>query len=119
MLSAKWRQAPLMLKDGVQGTVEGVKSLFRFGDDDNTLKERVKKFSQNLTGRWLQNIEPLLLSPEQRTEMDKNINVQKENFEFHSPYNAQGAHRVEMVNAHKASEWECNLNILALEYACA
>lgn len=119
MLSAKWRQAPLMLKDGVQGTIEGVKSLFRFGDDDNTLKERVKKFGQNLTGRWLQNIEPLLLSPEQRTEMDKSINVQKENFEFHSPYNAQGAHRVEMVNAHRASEWECNLNILALEYACA
>ena len=51
--------------------------------------------------------------------MNQDIDEARRQFEYHSPYNKQGENRIQMLNNTPINEWEKNLNILALEYACA
>ncbi len=117
--SVKYRQSPLILKDGIKGFVSSAKSLFRSEDSETTIKDKTSKFAHKLGDMLLQDIQPLLLTPEQKTEIDKNIDENNQTFQYHSPYNVQGEYRVELTSAHDSSEWETNLNIMTLEYACA
>lgn len=117
--SVKYRQAPLLLKSGFKGFTSQVRNLFDSSRGGKDIKERTSKFAHKFGDMLLSDIQPLLLTPEQKTEIDKNINEKTQTFEYHSPYNAQGEYRVELTSSHNAYEWETNLNILALEYACA
>ena len=51
--------------------------------------------------------------------LDNDIDESKRQFEYHSPYNKQGENRIQMLNNTSVNEWEKNLNVLTLEYACA
>lgn len=66
-----------------------------------------------------QDVEPLLLTPEQKQYQSKDFNPDQGNFMYHSPYNIQGEHRVETLNKHDIDIWMKNLNVLSIEYAAS
>lgn len=110
---------PLKLKNSTEGLWSNVKSLFSQDDTDDQSKSKARKFCDKIHDRWMQSIQPVLLTPLQKQGTMEDFDEARRHFEYHSPYNKQGENRVVMLNNTPTDEWEKNLNVLTLEYAVA
>lgn len=117
--SPEYLEMPLKLRNSTEGLITNIRNFFDPDDDEKGVRSRVEKFCKNIADRWQQSIEPVLLTPDQISSIDQDIDEEHRNFQYHSPYNKQGENRVQMLNNTPVNEWEKNLNILTLEYACA
>lgn len=115
----KYRYVPLIKTDGASNLITNFQILFNPNESVDDEKGRVGRFMQNLTDRWRQNVEPLLLTPEQKKYSAKDFNPDEKEMTYHSPYNAQNEHRVEMLRKTDMRNWAKNLNFLAIEYTAA
>ena len=118
-INDQYRQAPLHLKVGAKGVISNIGSLFEQASTEDGIKNKAKKFFKKWGDQLFSTITDMMLAPEQQNQMDKDIDEKRQEFKYHSPYNVQGEHRVEILQNHTIGEWMTNLNILTLEYACA
>ena len=118
------RQVPLVQHDGVRSIIGNFTGIFSpvYKPDDASPEDtetRTNRFFTKMFDHMYQDVEPLLLTPEQKQYQSKDFNPDQGNFMYHSPYNIQGEHRVETLNKHDTDIWMKNLNVLSIEYAAS
>jgi len=66
----EYLEMPLKLKNSAEGVITNIRNLFDPDDTEDKSRSRVKKFCDAIADRWMQSIEPVLLTPDQASQID-------------------------------------------------
>lgn len=119
MQNDKYRHVPLVRKDGAKNLGVTWRMLFSKDQSLQDANKETTSFFRRLHERCLQQLEPMLLTPEQKKYHYQGIDSKSSEWTYHSPYNLQNEHRAETLLKNDKRDWEINLNYVTITYAAA